>query len=167
LHATCRIVWSVRCIESYRPRGQGSSKGGPAISSPFMLRFFLRAAQLRVARTSIFWDREHPSTEGMPNLVKEFLRSWACRLANPKYQSRNEHLDCGMIFRETVPNSWIINVETLPDSTVIVAEEHRMHVVQICCSASRIYLSHHKPLQPRPGFHPFKILSTSEKCFQN
>ena len=53
--------------------------------------------------------------EGVPNLVKEFLRSWACRLANPIYQSRSEQLDCGLIFRETVPKTWIMKIETLPD----------------------------------------------------
>jgi hypothetical protein len=53
--------------------------------------------------------------EGVPNLVKEFLRSWACRLANPIYQSGSEQLDCGLIFRETVPKTWIMKIETLPD----------------------------------------------------
>jgi hypothetical protein len=49
----------------------------------------------------------------LPNIVKEFLQSFAFRLTRPNFQSRRLELDCGMVFRSAVPAAWGIAVETL------------------------------------------------------
>jgi hypothetical protein len=47
----------------------------------------------------------------VPNVVKEFLETWAFRLAFPGY--RPKHVDCGIWFRSVIPASQIIAVESL------------------------------------------------------
>ena len=49
----------------------------------------------------------------VPNLVKEFIKSWSFRLAYPMFQSRTLKVDCGMVFRETIPSTWITGIETI------------------------------------------------------
>jgi hypothetical protein len=48
----------------------------------------------------------------VPNLVNEFLESWSYRLAYPNFQSRTLKVDCGMVFYQTVPAAWIVEIET-------------------------------------------------------
>jgi hypothetical protein len=50
----------------------------------------------------------------VPNVIDEFLKAWAHRLAYPRFQSDSLKVDCGMIFRTTVPSGWIVNMETMP-----------------------------------------------------
>ncbi len=50
---------------------------------------------------------------GMPNLIRELLNAWSDRLARPDIQVNPYGVDCGMIFRSTIPKSWIINIETI------------------------------------------------------
>jgi len=52
---------------------------------------------------------------GVPNLVNEFLEAWSYRLAHPGFQSRTLEIDCGMVFRSTVPAAWIIGFDTLAE----------------------------------------------------
>lgn len=66
-------------------------------------------------------DAAHPyfsidnirSRGDVPNLVNEFLEAWSYRLAHPGFQSRTLKIDCGMIFRSTVPATWIRGLDTL------------------------------------------------------
>jgi hypothetical protein len=51
----------------------------------------------------------------VPNLVNEFLEAWSYRLAHPGFQSRTLEIDCGMVFRSTVPADWIIGFDTLTE----------------------------------------------------
>ncbi|MEX1204752.1 MAG: hypothetical protein WEB85_05830 [Dongiaceae bacterium] len=68
-------------------------------------------------------DAAHPflgiddlrSRGDVPNLVDEFLTAWSYRLAHPGFQARTLEVDCGMVFRSTVPSAWVVNIETLPD----------------------------------------------------
>jgi hypothetical protein len=50
----------------------------------------------------------------LPNIVGEFLGAWCFRLAHPSYQSRNLWLDCGMMFKSTVPAEWIRRIDPWP-----------------------------------------------------
>jgi hypothetical protein len=50
----------------------------------------------------------------VPNLIDEFLKAWSYRLAYPEFQSCSLEVDCGMVFRMTVPSGWIVNIDTLP-----------------------------------------------------
>lgn len=52
---------------------------------------------------------------GVPNLVDHFLEAWSFRLAHPGFQSHTLRIDCGMIFRSTVPAAWIIGFEGLAE----------------------------------------------------
>lgn len=49
----------------------------------------------------------------VPNLVRNILTAWSCRLARPGFQSRTLKIDCGMIFHSTVPADWIVGFERL------------------------------------------------------
>lgn len=68
-------------------------------------------------------DAAHPSFTvddfrdrgDVPNLVKDVLQSWSYRLAYPSFQSRTLKVDCGMIFRQTIPATWITGFDTLSD----------------------------------------------------
>ena len=51
----------------------------------------------------------------VPNVVNEFLEAWSYWLAHPEFQSLNLEIDCGMVFRSTVPATWIIDFETLTE----------------------------------------------------
>lgn len=48
-----------------------------------------------------------------PNLVKEFLEAWSYKASNPSFQSRQLKVDCGMIFWNTVPADWIVDLKTM------------------------------------------------------
>jgi hypothetical protein len=72
---------------------------------------------------SIALDAAHPffdvdylrSTGEVPQIVDQFLQAWAFRLSYPEFQSRSLAIDCGMMFRSTVPANWIVNIETLTE----------------------------------------------------
>ena len=49
--------------------------------------------------------------EGVPNLVKEFFQSWIHKKAHPGFQCRTLLVDCGLVFKSTVPASWIVSIE--------------------------------------------------------
>jgi hypothetical protein len=51
----------------------------------------------------------------VPNLVNEFLKAWSYRLAHPGFDPRTLEIDCGFVFKELVPPSWIMRLEGLPD----------------------------------------------------
>jgi len=48
----------------------------------------------------------------IPNIVKDIIAAWAFKLTNTSFQSRTLEIDCGMIFFETIPASWIVDIET-------------------------------------------------------
>ena len=50
----------------------------------------------------------------MPNLVSQFLESWAYKIARPLHQSRTQNEDCGIQFKSTVPAAWIELIENVP-----------------------------------------------------
>ncbi len=45
----------------------------------------------------------------VPNIVKEFLTSWTFYLTDLSFRPNELKVDCGMIFKFTVPAEWIIN----------------------------------------------------------
>jgi hypothetical protein len=47
----------------------------------------------------------------IPNLAREFLNVWSYRLAHPEFQSRTLKIDCGLVFRSSVPAGWIAAVD--------------------------------------------------------
>ena len=51
----------------------------------------------------------------LPNIARDFIQVWSFRQARATYQCRDLTLDCGMIFRSTVPSEWILTIETLTD----------------------------------------------------
>jgi len=52
----------------------------------------------------------------IPNLVSEFLKSWVCRLVDPSFQSQTLKVDCGMVFRQTIPATLITGFDTLSEA---------------------------------------------------
>jgi len=48
-----------------------------------------------------------------PNIVREFLQSWAFRLSWADFECRTLKVDCGMVFRAPIPPEWIVEIETL------------------------------------------------------
>ena len=53
---------------------------------------------------------------GLPSLVREILEVWGYWLAHPNYRSESRELDCGMMFRETLPAGWIDSVIIVDDA---------------------------------------------------
>ena len=47
----------------------------------------------------------------VPNLVNDCLQAWSYGLAHPDFECSSLLIDCGMVFRSTVPASWIVDVE--------------------------------------------------------
>jgi hypothetical protein len=52
----------------------------------------------------------------VPNLVKEFLTLWSYKLSNPRFQSRQLKADCGMVFHQTIPADWIVDISTIDNN---------------------------------------------------
>lgn len=52
----------------------------------------------------------------IPNLVREFLEAWVCRLVCPSFQSKTLKVDCGLVFRQAIPAAWITDIDTLNES---------------------------------------------------
>lgn len=52
----------------------------------------------------------------IPNLAREFLKSWVYRLVYPSFQSHTLKVDCGMVFRKTIPAVWIKGFDTLNET---------------------------------------------------
>ena len=49
----------------------------------------------------------------LPNVVRDFLQAWAYRLSHPTFQSETLRVDCGAVFRETIPASSVVSIERL------------------------------------------------------
>ena len=49
----------------------------------------------------------------VPSLVDEFLKSWSYGMAHPDFHSGTLRVDCGLVFRSTVPPAWIVDTDTL------------------------------------------------------
>ena len=72
-------------------------------------------------------DAAHPSYSvedflsrgDTPNMVRQFLEAWVCRLVYPSFQSQTLKVDCGMVFRQAIPTPWITGFETLSDNQPI------------------------------------------------
>ena len=47
----------------------------------------------------------------LPNLVREFVTSWAWKVWKP--EPATQRLDCGLMFREAVPASWMVSAAKL------------------------------------------------------
>lgn len=52
-------------------------------------------------------------TDGFPNLVGDLFNVWSYWLGYPNYRASNLKLDCGMVFTDIVPASWIDHVEKI------------------------------------------------------
>lgn len=53
------------------------------------------------------------SNGNVPNLVRAFLNAWSYRVANPGFQTASLKTDCSMVFRGTVPTTWIASIDTV------------------------------------------------------
>lgn len=60
-----------------------------------------------------FSDQDLRNRGDVPNIVGDLLSAWSFKLAKPNFNPRNLKTDCGMIFYNTVPPEWIIEVEQL------------------------------------------------------
>ena len=49
----------------------------------------------------------------VPNIVDDFLKAWSYGLAHTEFECGTLEVDCGMVFRSTIPSTWIVDVETL------------------------------------------------------
>ena len=78
---------------------------------PRVFQVAVPGAQALDAANRNFFDREE-----VPNLLREFLKSWACRLVYPSFQSQTLKVDCGMVFRQTIPADWITGFDTLSEA---------------------------------------------------
>ena len=49
----------------------------------------------------------------VPGLVDEFLKAWSYGLAHPDFDCGTLKVDCGLVFRSTVPPAWIVDIDML------------------------------------------------------
>ena len=49
----------------------------------------------------------------VPGIVDEFLKAWSYGLAHPDFDCGTLKVDCGLVFRSTVPPAWIVDIDTL------------------------------------------------------
>jgi len=49
----------------------------------------------------------------VPNLVNQFIKAWSCRIVNSNFQSSDLCIDCGMVFLDTIPPEWIVEIKTI------------------------------------------------------
>lgn len=52
----------------------------------------------------------------VPNIVGAFLNVWSFRIAQTDFEPSQLRVDCGMVFQQTVPRQWIVEINTLPNS---------------------------------------------------
>lgn len=50
-------------------------------------------------------------TDSFPNLVSDIVRVWSYWLGDERYRASRLKLDCGMVFSDAVPASWLDQVE--------------------------------------------------------
>lgn len=50
-------------------------------------------------------------TDGFPNMVCDLFRVWSYWLGYPDYRASRLKLDCGMVFSDKVPASWLDRIE--------------------------------------------------------
>ena len=49
----------------------------------------------------------------IPGLVDEFLKAWSYGLAHPDFDCGTLQVDCGLVFRSTIPPAWIVDIDTV------------------------------------------------------
>jgi len=47
----------------------------------------------------------------VPNVVSEFLDAWSYRTAVSDYDPSRSRVDCGFVFQERIPESWIVDIQ--------------------------------------------------------
>lgn len=67
------------------------------------------------AANRYFSLEELRTRQTVPNLVTDFLKSWAFRLAHAQFQSCTLALDSGLVFDQPIPANWIGGIDTLTD----------------------------------------------------
>ena len=80
-----------------------------------MIEFSVPGAAALNAAHPYFSAEDLLGRRELPNIVREFIQVWSFRQARATYQCRTLTLDCGMIFRSTVPSDWIVTIDTLTD----------------------------------------------------
>jgi hypothetical protein len=55
----------------------------------------------------------------MPNIVRDMLTSWAHWLAEPDWRPDKYSVDCGLMFYEDIPASWIMKIEKIEESLLL------------------------------------------------
>jgi hypothetical protein len=86
---------------------------------PRMFRVVVPGDLALNAANRIFSVDDFLSNGEAPNIVREFLEAWVCRLVYPDFQSQTLKVDCGMVFHQTIPTPWITGFETLNDNRLI------------------------------------------------
>lgn len=80
---------------------------------PVLFRFAVPGHCALEAAHPYFTIEDVCSMGEVPNIVKEFLTSWAFYLTDQSFSPNELKVDCGMVFKTTVPAEWIINKRTI------------------------------------------------------
>jgi len=78
--------------------------------SPTVLRVAVPGPEALSASHPHFGVDDMQTRGEVPNMVREFLEVWSYRLAHPAFQSGTLKVDCGMVFRSTIPATWILGI---------------------------------------------------------
>ena len=76
---------------------------------PILFRFAVPGHRALEAAHPYFTIADICKSGEVPNIVKEFLTSWAFYLTDQSFGPKELKIDCGMVFKTTVPAEWIID----------------------------------------------------------
>ena len=78
---------------------------------PLLIKFAIPGEIALNAAHPYFSANDLRARGDVPNIVDDFLSAWAFRLKKHNFQPSTQHIDCGMIFYESVPPEWIVGIE--------------------------------------------------------
>lgn len=81
--------------------------------NPILIKVAIPGSEVIAGAHRYFSADDLRSKGDLPNVVRDFLQAWAYRLSHPTFQSETLRVDCGAVFRETIPASSVVSIERL------------------------------------------------------
>lgn len=79
--------------------------------TPIVLKFGVPGA-VALGAAHPFSGIENVRNRGdVPTIINEFLKAWSYSLAYAGFRSSSLQVDCGLLFRKSVPVVWLISVD--------------------------------------------------------
>ena len=83
--------------------------------APYLIEAMVPGDRALEAAHRHFQISDHLLAGELPNIVREILLVWAYRLHDPRFSPASLSTDCGLVFNEPVPASWIRSMQLVGD----------------------------------------------------